>query len=81
MRRVWKPLAIAAAVAVGIIIGRTSVGHADQPHMQNALWMLADARAALAAATPDKAGHRARALELADQAITETREGIAAGAR
>jgi hypothetical protein len=38
------------------------------------------ARGELAAATPNKGGHRARGLTLIDQAIAEVEAGIAFGA-
>jgi len=50
---------------------------AYQPHMQNALDRLRGARAELSAAAPDKGGHRVRAIDLVDRAISETRAGIA----
>ena len=52
---------------------------AAQPHMQAALRALRNARGELAAALADKAGHRVNAINLVDQAITETEAGIAAG--
>jgi hypothetical protein len=41
------------------------------------LTLLQSARAELAQATPNKGGHRERALGLIDQAISEVRAGIA----
>jgi hypothetical protein len=48
-----------------------------KPHMEASLSLLRSSRAELAAATPNKGGHRARALGLIDQAIAEVRDGIA----
>ena len=45
--------------------------------MDAALALLQSARAELAQATPNKGGHRERALELIDHAIGQVREGIA----
>jgi hypothetical protein len=47
-----------------------------QPHMQATIGLLQNARGELAAATPNKGGHRERALGLIDQAIEQVREGI-----
>ena len=51
----------------------------DQPHMQAALNHLMDAQRNLQAATSDKGGHRKKALEYVDKAISEVNKGIAAG--
>jgi hypothetical protein len=62
--------AIAASIGIGYAIGA-------QPHMTETITLLQSARAELAAATPNKGGHRERALGLIDQAIGEVRAGIA----
>ena len=62
--------AFAASVGVGYAIGA-------QPHMTVSIGLLQSARGELAAATPNKGGHRERALGLIDQAIGEVRAGIA----
>ena len=62
--------AIAASVGIGYAIGA-------QPHMTETLSLLQSARGELQAATPNKGGHRERALGLIDQAIGEIRAGIA----
>ena len=49
---------------------------ARQPHMDNALRHLREAREALQRAEPNKGGHREKALGLIDQAIDQVREGI-----
>ena len=48
-----------------------------QPHMKAALALLETAHAQLQKATPDKGGHRVKALELVGQAIEEVKKGIA----
>jgi hypothetical protein len=48
--------------------------------MQAALKALKNSRAELQTATPDKAGHRVKAIGLVDQAIAEVQAGIVAGA-
>jgi hypothetical protein len=51
----------------------------DQPHMQTALLALESARNNLDQATADKGGHRARAIDFVEDAISEVKRGIAAG--
>ena len=72
-RKVLLGVAIAASMGIGYAIGA-------QPHMEASIGILQNARAELAAATPNKGGHRERALGLIDQAIAEVRAGIAFGA-
>jgi hypothetical protein len=62
--------AIAASMGIGYAIGA-------QPHMAETVTLLQSARAELAAATPNKGGHRERGLGLIDQAIGEVRAGMA----
>ena len=69
-RRLLLGATIAASVGIGYAIGA-------QPHMAGSIALLQSARAELAAATPNKGGHRERGLALIDQAIAEVRAGIA----
>ena len=69
-----RRIALGATLTVGIGIGY-ALG--AQPHMTATVTMLQSARAELAQATPNKGGHRERALGLIDQAIGEVRAGIA----
>ena len=69
-RRLLLGTAIATGMGIGYAIGA-------QPHMTASLDLLQSARAELTAATPNKGGHRERALGLIDQAIAEVRAGIA----
>jgi len=69
-RKVLLGVAIAASMGIGYAIGA-------QPHMEASIGLLQSARAELAAATPNKGGHRERALGMIDQAIGEVRAGIA----
>jgi hypothetical protein len=48
-----------------------------QPHMRIALATMKKAKNQLQAATPDKGGHRVKALELLTGAIAEVEAGIA----
>lgn len=50
----------------------------DQPHMQAALDALRSAQSNLDKATPDKGGHRAKAIDLVKSAIDEVKLGIEA---
>jgi hypothetical protein len=70
LRKLLLGTAIAASMGVGYAIGA-------QPHMTETVTLLQSARAELSAATPNKGGHRERALGLIDQAIGEVRAGIA----
>ncbi len=65
-------------VALVVIAGGFLAGHsfADQPHMQAALSHLRSARSELQAASSGKGGHRERALEITERAITEVEHGI-----
>ena len=68
--RVLLGAVIASSVGVGYAIGA-------QPHMAATVGILQSAHAELARATPNKGGHRARALALINQAIGEVRAGMA----
>ena len=70
LRRLLLGAAIATSAGIGYAIGA-------QPHMSESLALLQSARGELQAATPNKGGHRERALGLIDQAIGEVRAGIA----
>ncbi len=61
---------VAASMGIGYAIGA-------QPHMTASISLLQSARGELVAATPNKGGHRERAIGLIDQAISEVRAGIA----
>jgi hypothetical protein len=62
--------ALAASMGIGYALGA-------QPHMYQSIGLLQSVRGELAAATPNKGGHRERAIGLIDQAIDEVRAGIA----
>lgn len=71
-------MSLAALGAVAALAGAFWAGKvaADQPHMEKAIDHLQSARRELNDATPDKGGHRERALKLVDDAIAETRKGM-----
>jgi hypothetical protein len=62
--------AISASMGIGYAIGA-------QPHMAESIAFLQSVRGELAVATPNKGGHRERAMGLIDQAISEVRAGMA----
>jgi hypothetical protein len=72
-RSVIRGLLLVALVVIGFVAGQLS---AAQPHMQAALTHLRQARTSLDRATPDKGGHRERAIELVNQAIDQVEAGI-----
>jgi hypothetical protein len=76
--RFSRRIACAAAFATALPMLAMAGDHA-QPRMQDALEALQAARDKLAAAAPDKAGHRVVALKLVDQALAQVRLGIQAG--
>jgi hypothetical protein len=57
-------------------VATTPVAVEDQPHMQEALEALKQARHHLEQAIPDKGGHRAAAIKACDEAIKHAQEGI-----
>ena len=73
-RRFFTVLALLVVLATAFVAGRAS---ADQPHMQAALEHLRAAKVELEAATPDKGGHRAKAIALTNDAIAQVERGIA----
>jgi len=73
MTTLKKSLVLVAACA---LMSLPSV-QAGQPHMQNALMHLRQARAALENAEHNKGGHRERAVELVEKAIAEVEAGMA----
>ena len=62
-------------VAAGALAG-ACIATAAQPNMQAALGALQAARADLVKSTPNKGGHRERAIGFVDSAIAETKAGI-----
>lgn len=76
----WKISTLGLAMVLTLVVGRDMVrgaGAEPQPHMKAALGALENAHGQLQKATPDKGGHRVKALELVGQAIEEVKKGIA----
>ncbi len=75
----WKLTTLALALLLAFFVGRELTGTASagpQPHMRNALGSLRAAKLELDKATPDKGGHRVKALELTSAAIQQVEKGI-----
>jgi hypothetical protein len=70
-------LQVAAIGAVAPALALTTVqALAYQGNMERALAALQDAFASLQAATPNKGGHRERAMHLIEQAMNQVQAGI-----
>lgn len=68
-----------SAIALGVFLTVTTFAlpaRVDQPYMKAAFNDLKQARNFLNKATPDKGGHRAKAIELTANAITAVQQGI-----
>jgi len=74
-----KKLLAAAVVATLLVGGTIGICSADEPHMRAALDHLREAREQLERATPNKGGHREKAIELIDHAMGQVKEGIEFG--
>jgi hypothetical protein len=75
----WKASTVTLAIALGLVVGGSAVRSAQaepQPHMRAALTALETAKVQLEKATPDKGGHRVKAIELTNAAMTEVKLGI-----
>jgi len=68
---------ISLAVLALIVFAGTIVAAGDQPFMQAARADLQTAKRELQRATPDKGGHRVKAIALVNQAIAQVNQGIA----
>jgi hypothetical protein len=71
-----SPHTLAAIVVALVLLVPRFAFSEDQPHMQEALRHLQAAAEELQRAEHDKGGHRAKALELTQQAIQHVNEGI-----
>ncbi len=78
-RQTLRNIAALSAAGAAVALGATAVvspAEAAQPNMDAALVSLNGSLAALQAATPDKGGYRARAINLVEQAIADVKAGI-----
>jgi hypothetical protein len=67
---------VASGAAAAAFVASAVPAEARQGNMDHALNALREARRALQAATPNKGGHRERAIDLIDRAINQVQEGI-----
>ena len=72
-RKAVVALFFVLTLITGIVAGQAL---ADQPRMMQALDALRVARTNLQEASTDKGGHRERALELVNRAISEVEKGV-----
>jgi hypothetical protein len=72
-----RQIAMISAVAAGVVASSAVPAAAYQGNMENALGSLHEALDFLRQATPNKGGHRERAVQLIRDAIAEVRAGIA----
>jgi len=77
----WKLTSFVLAIALFVIVGLRVVDSAEagpeaQPNMRTALRSLRFAKKELERATPDKGGHRVRAIELTGAAIDQVEQGM-----
>jgi hypothetical protein len=68
-------MAVVLVLAAGVV--STPVSAETQSAMRAALQSLKQAKAQLQKGTSDKGGHRVKAIDLVDQAISEVEKGIA----
>jgi len=74
-------LASTLVVLIGLSVyslGRPAQTHemsAHEPHMSAALGHLEQAKSELERSTPNKGGHREKAIQLVDEAMQQVREG------
>jgi hypothetical protein len=75
-RRGFAASAVTAVAAVGLLGSSAQPAKAYQGNMERALASLHEALDSLRESTANKGGHRARAMDLVRQAITETQAGV-----
>jgi hypothetical protein len=75
-RRNFAVTAATGLAALGALGASAKTASAYQGNMEHALAALFQANQSLKQATPNKGGHRERAMELIQQAIVQVQEGI-----
>ena len=78
-RRSLAKVSLGVAAAALVLAETATEAAAFQPNMDEALRALEAAMASLSRATPNKGGHRERAMALVSEAIREVRAGVAYG--
>jgi hypothetical protein len=76
MRRLAPAIYLLTGAVIGGLLVACTAG-ANQPNMQAALNSLQAAKAELIQSRPNKGGHRERAINFVNAAISETEAGIA----
>lgn len=75
-RRDFAATAATGLAALGVLGASAKSASAYQGNMEHALSALFQANQSLQQATPNKGGHRERAMELIQQAIVQVQQGI-----
>jgi hypothetical protein len=75
-RRGFAAAAATGVAAIGMLGASAKSADAFQGNMERALSSLYQALGSLRESTPNKGGHRARAMDLVQQAISETQAGV-----
>jgi type IV secretory pathway VirB6-like protein len=75
-RRGLAATALTGVAAAGLLGASSQSARAYQGNMERAVSALYQALGSLRESTADKGGHRAKAMDLVRQAITETQAGI-----
>ena len=76
-RRNFAAAAATGLATLGVLGASATTASAYQGNMEHALAELFQASEALRQATPNKGGHRERAMDLIQQAIEQVQQGIA----
>jgi hypothetical protein len=75
-RRGFAAAAVTGVAAIGMLGASAKSAEAYQGNMERALSSLYQALGSLRESTPNKGGYRARAMDLVQQAISETQAGV-----
>jgi hypothetical protein len=75
-RRGFAATAATGLAAIGLLGATVRSANAYQGNMERAVGSLQEALQSLQESTPNKGGHRERAMDLIRQAIAETQAGI-----
>jgi hypothetical protein len=75
-RRAFAAAAATGFAAIGLLGATVRSANAYQGNMERAVGSLHEALQSLQESTPNKGGHRERAMDLVRQAIAETQAGI-----
>jgi hypothetical protein len=75
-RRSFAATAATGVAAIGLLGASAKSADAYQGNMERALASLREAFGSLRDSTPNKGGHRERAMDLVQQAISQTQAGI-----